>query len=219
MNCMEYFDSMSYGVISVLGQGKSGKSMCLYSIIDGCPSLKSRQLAFFRFPRIDLIPKEYHAYSVDHFNDVKNGSILIIEDLNRVFPSRGSYDPELQEFMGIISHKDILIMTTGQNTASGDMAFYRDQDLVTIHKQMDPLGIKFERPEFRDYYEKSNDIIFDVAKKEGVHPVFVSYVPRFKQALVLENPPDWYGYDLSHSLRDYKIETRDSKKNTRGAST
>jgi len=211
INALAYINNMRYGVVSFIGRGKSGKSMHMYSLLSVCPKLINRPKAMYRFPLVDLFPDEFNCYSVEHFDDVKNGSVLIIEDINRIFPSRKSYDPELQEYLGIISHKNVLIMTTGQNTASGDMAFYRDQDLVTVHKLMDPLGIEFERREFSGYCETANSVINEVSEMSGIHHVFISYIPRFHQSLILDEPPEWYGYDISHALRDVKVR-RDKDK-------
>lgn len=204
---LDYIANMDHGVIVFLGSGKTFKSGTMYSLLWGLPSLRERPKAFFRFPGLeDLFPEELGAYAVEDLWEVRPGSIAVIEDANRLFPSRSSArSVDVQEWLGIISHKDILVMLTVQNTSNTDLAFFRDQDVVVVHKKMSPDGIQYERPEFQVSCQWANVLIDDYSRRYGVDWHVVSYVPRFGSMLILDGMvPSWYGYEQSHALRDYR---------------
>lgn len=205
MNALEYINNMNHGVVSLLGSGKTFKSGTMYTLLDSLPKLKKRKKAFFKFPSVDELFKDadLNVYSVNDLWDVEPDSILIIEDANRVFPSRSSSKTaDLQEFLGVISHKDILIFLTVQNTSNTDIAFFRDQDVIFLHKKMNLTAIKYEREEFRMNCTWSNVLIDQTAKKHNIEPLFISYVST-GELIYLPNVPTWYNETISHALRDY----------------
>ena len=207
IDCINAINEMPHGVIAILGSGKTFKSGTLYSLFDYCPCLMSRRKAFYKFPSVDnLFPYSLKSYTVNDFDDVDPDSICVIEDANRVFPSRSSArTSELQEWMGIISHKDILVMLTVQNTSNTDLAFFRDQNVVMLHKKMNPTAISYERDEFKVNCQRANLLIDQYSAQYNVPYHYVSYLPDFDQVLILDKPPSWYGYDQSHALRYYKL--------------
>lgn len=207
--CIEYINSMPHGIVSILGSGKTFKSGTLYSLLDYCPDLRSRPIAFYRFPNVsELFPYE-NQYSVDDLDDVEPDSICIIEDANRIFPSRSSArTSDLQEWMGIISHKDILVMLTVQNSSNTDLAFFRDQDIVLIHKKMNPLAIKNEREDLQMLCQRANILIDECSEFYDISHHYISYVSTFNCMLILDDPPAWYAFDQSHALRNYKIKKK-----------
>ncbi len=209
---LEYLDTMRYGVVSVLGSGKTFKSGTMYTLFECVPSLFERPKAFLRFSGLDKFPKGY-GYRVDDVWDVVPDSILVIEDANRIFPSRQSArSADLQEFMGVISHKDILVFLTVQNTSNTDVAFFRDQDNVTIHKRMNPTSLKYERPEIAPECVEANRCMTEFCSETGADWHLVSYVPRFFETMWLDTPPPWYGWDQSHALRNYRPPIEQPKK-------
>lgn len=205
IDALSYINGMSHGVVPIVGSGKQFKSGTMYDLLSTLPSLCSRKKAFYKFPSVrELFPSFMKGYPVDNLWDVEPDSILVIEDANRVFPSRASSKAtDLQEFLGVISHKDILIFLTIQNTSNTDMAFFRDQDIVFLHKRMDLVGIQYEREELQHHCSIGNIIIENTALIEGVNPLYVTYVPRFASTIILDNPPSWYGFIQSHALRNY----------------
>lgn len=212
MNCIDYINKMNHGVVVILGSGKTFKSGTLYSLLEYCPDFRNRRKAFYKFPAVyDLFPSELLGYSVNKLNDIEPDSICIIEDANRVFPSRSSKSPVLQEFLGIISHKDILIFLTVQNTANTDLAFFRDQDVVFLHKKMNETGLQNEREEISMKCKWANQVIDEVSCSYNISPHYVSYASDFGQALILNHPPSWYGYEQSHALRNYLISEEEAK--------
>jgi len=202
---LSYLDSMAHGVVPIVGSGKQYKSGTMYALLSVLPSLRARKKAFYKFPAVrELFPSFVRGYPVDNLWDVEPGSILVIEDANRVFPSRASSKVvDLQEFLGVISHKDILVFVTVQNTSNTDLAFFRDQDIVFLHKRMSPVGIQYEREELQHHCSIANIIIETTAQRENVNPLMVTYVPRFASTIVIDDPPSWYGFAQSHALRDY----------------
>lgn len=208
MAAVDYIDSMRHGVVVFLGSGKTFKSGTMYSLLDYCPHLRGRRKAFYDFPigLGGLFPSSMKAYEVHDVWDIEPDSIAVFEDANRLFGSRSSSrDTTIPEWLGVISHKDILVMLTVQNTANTDQAFFRDQDVVVVHKRMSPDGIRYERPEFQASCEWANVIIDDTARELGVDWHMISYVPRFGERLIVDGiVPDWYGERQSHALRDYR---------------
>jgi len=202
---LEYISGMNHGVIPILGSGKQFKSGTMYDLLSTLPSLRSRRKAFYKFPAVnELFPSFLKGYPVDNLWDVEPDSVLVIEDANRVFPSRSSSkSTDLQEFLGVISHKDILIFLTIQNTSNTDLAFFRDQDILFLHKRMNPTAIQYEREDFQFYCNLANVVIEDHSLSMGVNPLMVTFVPRFAGVIIHEDPPEWYGYAQSHALRDY----------------
>lgn len=201
---LEYLQNMNYGVVSIVGSGKTFKSGTMYSLFDYVPSLRGRPKSFLDFSGLQFFPFGYGSL-VSSVWDADPDSILVIEDANRLFPSRSSSrSSDLQEFLGIISHKDILVFITVQNTANTDMAFFRDQDSIVIHKRMDPIGICYERPEISASCMDANVYMDSYCRRTGADPHLVSYIPRFSEILHLDTPPEWYGWHQSHALRDYR---------------
>lgn len=217
---LDYINDMLYGVNAILGDGKTFKSGTLYSILDVCPKLRFRPKAFWKFPSVtNLFPDYLNCYSVDYFDEIENGSIVIIEDANRVFPSRASSrSSDIQEIMGLSSHKDWLFFLTLQSGSNVDQAFFRDQDVNMIYKRKNPISISFERKEFQLDCAHANIVIDRVSRTFNVNPLYVSYIPRFNPSpLILDRPPSWYGYSQSHALSDYIVGDSDSKSKPKGA--
>ena len=201
---LRYLEGMNYGVIPIVGSGKTFKSGTLYSLFEYVSSFRRRDKAFLRFSGLEHFPPGY-GYRVDDIWDCEPDSILVVEDANRLFPSRASArSSDLQEFLGIISHKDIVIVLTIQNTANSDVAWFRDQDSVSIYKRMNPASVVFERPEIASYCADANAYMGDFCKATGADWHLVSYVPRFHEVMYLDTPPEWYGWAQSHALRDYR---------------
>ena len=46
---LDYLDGMGYGIVSILGSGKTFKSGTMYSLFEYVPSLRTRPKAFLRF--------------------------------------------------------------------------------------------------------------------------------------------------------------------------
>jgi len=200
------FNDMDFGSVPFIGRGKSGKSLAMYSFLEACPEQRSRPKAFYRFPPevFQKFPSDYQAYAVNSFDEVLPGSIVILEDAARLFPSRSTKGLELQQIMGVASHNDLLILSTVQTLANVDQCLLRDQRVLLICKLFDWFGISFERDELKELEYEADIIIKDIAERYGVDYHLISYCPEFSEALIAP-PPGWYGYEISHALRGLKI--------------
>jgi len=206
---LDYINNMNCGVVSIIGTGKTFKSGTLYTLLDAgySPRLSARPKAFYKFPDVSIFPDSLLAYSVEDLDDVESGSILIIEDANRVYPSRSTRSSDLQEYLGISSHKDVLIFITVQSTANTDQCFFRDQDSVLLFKHVCVSNIAFERPEIAQFCNVANIKITKASNCLAVNPLYVTYCPRFDDTFVMDKPPFWYGREHSHALANYKIHS------------
>ena len=147
MRSIPSISEMDNGILICVGSGKQGKSCTLHSLVDICFRDREKYLLDTSGVDISIFPNYGLAHTVD---DIPVGAIAIIEDVNRVFHSRGSSkDPTLQKWLGVISHKSNVVCITSQSMASTDIEFLRSQDVVMLHKRMFTEDIEFERPEFR----------------------------------------------------------------------
>lgn len=144
---LKYFREMEHGIFIFVASGKQGKSAALHTLVSIC--WPSRPVYLLDIPDVDasVFPGYRLAVNVDA---IPPGSIAVIEDVNRLFASRGSKDNKLlQMWLGIISHKEIIVLITTQCLSSTDIEFLRSQDCILCHKKMFSEDVQFERKEFR----------------------------------------------------------------------
>ncbi|MDO5853584.1 MAG: hypothetical protein Q4Q62_05995 [Thermoplasmata archaeon] len=183
-----------------LGSGKTGKSATLFSTVElFFPDRKKCLLETWDFDR-GLFP----GYSV--FWDLENippGSVVVIEDAARVFSSRGSASrTDLDGWLSLISHRDIVVLISVQSTAILDLQFFRTQRVVFMHKRVWDTDLKFERPELQSLQMTAN---LRLAEAAAIHPemdprVF-TYCSDSDEVLVIPLV-DWWTDAQSHYLRD-----------------
>ena len=208
-------NALSYGHIPFGGRGKSGKTLNMHGMICSCPDLRSRPKAFYGLPDVSIFPEDYQAYSVSDLDEVDPGSIVILDDVVRLFPSRDSKDLTLQRFMGVISHKDILVISTFQSFKNADQCLFRDQTIIPLLKIFSLFGLAFEREEFVDYCRAGNELIPQFERSLGIDYHLLVFSPLFLEILSIK-PPKWYDERHSHSLRNVAIlEGMGGKKNVR----
>lgn len=200
---VDYVRGMEHGVLVAVGSGKQGKSCSLHSLL---------ALALPDRPKYLVDPAAYDVgifpgyRKVGRAAEVPVGAVAIIEDVNRVFHSRGSgKDPTLQQWLGIISHKSIVVAVTTQTMADTDVAFLRSQDAVVLHKYMHAEDLDFERPEFRTAQAVADVRILRCARE---HPETDRrawcFFPRFNELAAIPSVP-WWTYANSHMLREASI--------------
>ena len=197
-------NGLGYGHIPFGGIGKSGKTMNAHGLIEACPDLRSRPKAFYGLPDVSIFPTDYQAYSVSSLDDIEPGSIAFLDDVARLFPSRDSRDTTLQRFMGLISHKDILIISTVQSFKNADVSFYKDQTVIPMMKVFSPFGILFEREEFVLFCEAANQLIPEFERTLNVDRHLLVFCPLCPEVLAI-GPPPWYDFRHSHSMRNAKV--------------
>ena len=200
---VDYISDMEHGVIIAVGSGKQGKSCSLHSLIAMCWPGR---------PVFMLDPLEYDVSMFPGYrrvsspSDIPVGSVAVIEDVNRVFHSRGSgKDATLQKWLGIISHKSTVVCITTQSMAGTDIEFVRSQDAVVMCKRMHSEDLDFERPEFRTSQTIANHWIDrSIQMHPDVEQRAWCFFPRFNECVAVPKVP-WWSYRNSHMLRDVVI--------------
>ena len=200
---VDYVSEMEHGIIIAVGSGKQGKSCSLHSLIALC--WPGRQV--FMLDQMEYDISMFPGYRrVSDPNDIPVGSVAVIEDVNRVFHSRGSgKDATLQRWLGIISHKSTVVCITTQSMAGTDIEFVRSQDAVVMCKRMHSEDIAFERPEFRINQALANIWIErSVSSNPKLDPRAWCFFPRFNECVAIPKVP-WWSYRNSHMLREVKL--------------
>ena len=194
---------MDHGVLICVGSGKQGKSCTLHSLVDICFPDREKYLLDTSGVDISIFPRYGLAHDVD---DIPVGAVAIIEDVNRVFHSRGSSkDPTLQKWLGVISHKSNVVCITSQSMASTDIEFLRSQDVVMLHKRMFTEDIEFERPEFRANQFVANEWIARAIERfPETEERSWTFIPRFNECVAIP-PVPWWSFANSHMLREVKV--------------
>ena len=196
--------SMEHGIIAAVGSGKQGKSCSLHSLISLCfPNRTVAMLDDLEYP-ISVFPRNY--VKCQSIADVPVGAVVVIEDVNRIFHSRGSGNSAtLQRWLGVISHKSNVVCFTSQSLASTDLEFFRSQDSVVMNKYMHEEDLRFERPEFRQDQMSANEYINEASVLyPGTDRRAWCFFGRWNE-LVPVPKADWWTEKHSFILRDVPI--------------
>ena len=138
--------SMPHGIIGISASGKMGKSALAFAIAEYVPNLRSRRRFLFETAQADLSCFPGFELVTD-LDDVPPGSLVIIEDLGRIFGARGSAQNQmLPRWLGVISHKGIVVIFTIQSLSDADISLFRSQNFIELHKIMWDEDLQFERP-------------------------------------------------------------------------
>ena len=200
---IEYIKGMEHGLIIAVGSGKQGKSCSVHSLIAYCWPDRPVYL----LDPLDYDISMFPGYrKVSHTRDIPVGAVTVIEDVNRIFQSRGSSrNTGIQGWLSVISHKSNVVCLTTQNMADTDIAFVRSQDAVILNKYMHEEDLNFERPEFRVGQAMANRWI-DIANAK--HPETDRrawcFFPRFNECIAIPKV-SWWTYRNSHMLREVRI--------------
>lgn len=200
---VDYISQMEHGVIIAVGSGKQGKSCSLHSLIDLCWPHRG----VFMLDPMEYDISMFPGYrSAKEPSDIPVGSVAVIEDVNRVFHSRGSgKDATLQKWLGIISHKSTVVCITTQSMAGTDIEFVRSQDAVVMCKRMHSEDLSFERPEFRVNQTLANHWIGRAVEEHpDTDPRAWCFFPRFNECVSIPKVW-WWTYRNSHMLRDVRV--------------
>ena len=200
-------DRMRHGIVLIVGSGKTYKTGTYVQFYEHCPTLRRRRKSFVGMSDVSHIPAELNAHPCASMFDIAVGDNGIMDDLAIWFPSRDK-NIGLQRVMGTISHQDKLIFGTCQNTSNVDLALFRDQRCIIIHKWMDPHGIVFERSDLQTYQNIANRKIKEASKRYGLHPIFFSYIPDYSELLCMPAVPAWYDERHSHALRYVRFTSK-----------
>jgi len=202
-DAVDYIRDMEHGIIIAVGSGKQGKSCSIHSLANLCWPNRG----IFLMDPLDIDIGLFPGYrKVSKPSEVPVGSVVILDDVNRVFPSRGSSkDNTLQKWLGIISHKSTVVCITTQSLADTDIGFMRSQDCIVMNKTMCDEDVMFERPEFRVDQAIANHWISEANRRNPkIDRRSWCYFPRFSECVAIPKVW-WWGYGNSHMLRDVVI--------------
>jgi len=198
-------NSMEHGLIISSGSGKTGKSTALHSLAETIPSLRSREKVFYDAVKFDA--SIYPGYGLVHtLDDVPPGCLCFIEDMIRLFASRGSAkNSTLPEWLGLISHKDIIVMISTQNYSDLDKAILRSQKVVSVHSYMYENDLPFEREEIRLQQALANlEIAHHIAAHPYIDPRAFKFCPEYNETFALD-VPEWWSVRHSKMFREVAV--------------
>ena len=202
-DAIDYISRMEHGLVIAVGSGKQGKSCSLHSLIALCWPMRP----VFMLDPLDYDIRAFPGYhKVARTRDIPIGAVTVIEDVNRIFQSRGSAkNTDIQGWLSIISHKSNVVCITTQNMADTDIAFVRSQDAVIMNKYMHHEDLMFERTEFKVSQALANQWI-DIAnaRNPSVDRRAWCFFPRFNECVAIPKVP-WWSYRNSHMLREVAI--------------
>ena len=209
---LDELSTMPHGIIGIVASGKMGKSALAFTIADTVPGLKDRPHYLYETFAADLSCFPGFTCITD-LDDAPPGSVVVIEDLGRIFAARGSAQNSLlPRWLGIISHKSIVVIFTIQNLSDADISLFRSQNFVELHKIMWDEDIEFERSEFREAAMYANLMIRRYA---GEHPDIpiraMVFSPRWSEVSAWPLVP-WWSDDCAHFLRDVRVAEESSRR-------
>lgn len=201
-------ETMRHGIIGICASGKQGKSALAHTIVNCVPNFASRPHYLYETAEVDL--SMFPGYVLTHdVDEIPSDSVVLIEDLGRIFHSRGSGNSaELPRWLGIISHKSIVVVFTIQNFSDADIALFRSQNFIELHKLMFDEDLGFEREEFRANQTMANIMIRRFAMEHPEVPmVSMVFSPRYSEVSAWPLV-DWWTDDCAHFLKDAKVKKR-----------
>ena len=175
--------TMPHGIIGISASGKMGKSALAFSIAELVPGLKDRPHYLFETAQADLSCFPGFTLVTD-LDDAPPGSLVIIEDLGRIFGARGS----------------------AQNQQ------FRSQNFIELHKIMWDEDLQFERPEFRESATYANLMINRFAMEHPEIPrVAMVFSPRYSEVSAWPLV-SWWSDECAHFLRDVRISEQTGRR-------
>lgn len=192
-----------HGVILLVGTGQQGKTVAANTLVN-IPPLRDRDVALVNYPEKfvrEHYPTRYRAVRwpeeiseipkvIRHSRDV-----VVIDDAAWLTGARDSATREnrdIQKIVTVASHMELFIIVTIQSTSLLDIAMMQSQEVVMLHKQMDPVALTFEREEFRPQQVLANFAIAHAVRvNPGVHPKAWTWCSTTCEMLRLAPPPWW----------------------------
>lgn len=204
--------TMPHGIIGISASGKMGKSALAFSIAELVPGLRDRPHYLFETAQADLSCFPGFTLVTD-LDDVPSGSLVIIEDLGRIFGARGSaQNQQLPRWLGVISHKGIVVIFTIQSLSDADISLFRSQNFIELHKIMWDEDLQFERPEFRESATYANLMINRFAMEHPEIPrVAMVFSPRYSEVSAWPLV-SWWSDECAHFLRDVRISEQTGRR-------
>lgn len=195
--------TLRHGIIGICASGKMGKSALAHTIASMVYSDRVHYL--YETAQVDLTM--FPGYiRIEDLDDAEPGSVVLIEDLGRLFHARGSgHDADLPRWLGIISHKSIVVIFTIQNFSDADIALFRSQNFIELHKLMHDEDLQFERDEFRQQQLTANLMIRRFSLENPDIPIAsMVFSPRYSEVTAWPLV-SWWTDECAHFLRDARV--------------
>jgi len=203
-----FFDdlnSMEHGLVVSSGSGKTGKSSAVHYLAESIPNFAERKKVFY--DTVDFDYTMYPNYELVHdLDEVPAGCVCFIEDMIRLFSSRGSGNKDmLPVWLSLISHKDIVVMISTQNYSDLDKSILRSQKVISVHSYMYENDLPFERDEIKLQQAVANDQIErHIRSHPDIDPRAFKYCPEYLQTVTL-SLPDWWTTRHSKMFREVNV--------------
>lgn len=186
-------------IILITGKRGSGKTALGFKMLDVLAGKrKAHYLGEGKLP--GFIKK------VEDINDVKNNSIVLVDEAAISYSSRASMkkaNKVLSEIMAIARHKNLSLIIITQNSAMIDLNVIRLSDTL-LFKEPSLLQSRFERKNILDLFKKA-ETHFDKIKGKDKKPYFYVIDDEFEGMLSC-GLPDFWSEKISKSFSDFKDE-------------
>lgn len=172
-------------IILITGKRGSGKTALGFKFLE---TLSGNKKAYYlgkgKLPR--FIKK------VSDIKDVKNSSILLVDEAAIIFSSRSSMKKSnkiLSELMTIARHKNLSLIIITQNSAMIDLNVLRLSDTI-VFKEPSLLQTRFERKAIVDLFKKAEEQFKKIDSKQRKKYFYV-LDDEFEGILISSLPGFW----------------------------
>ncbi|MFA5484765.1 MAG: zonular occludens toxin domain-containing protein [Candidatus Pacearchaeota archaeon] len=171
----------------ILGARGSGKTAFGVRLLENIYFKKKKECFAMGFNEKDL---PSWIYSIDEIDEVKNNSLVLIDEGGILFNSRSSMKSSnklLSELILISRHKNISIIFISQNSSNLDVNILRQADFLIL-KQSALLQKDFERKIVQKIYQENEDDFKKFKNKKGLALI---YSDQFKGFVEGSLPSFW----------------------------
>lgn len=194
------FESELFGKESVIGiiigARGSGKSAIGMKLLENFRTKTNKNVYAMGFRREDL-PSWISV--VDNVNQIKNDSVILIDEGGIVFSSRKSMSTAnqlLSDLLMIARHKNLTVLFITQNSSNLEINVLRQADFLVL-KPSSLLQADFERKIIKNIYEKVANDFENYGDTKGI-----TYIHSGKFQGFVTNPlPSFWSQKVSKSFK------------------
>ena len=180
----------------ILGARGSGKSAFGLKLLENVYAKTERKCYAMGFKREEM---PFWISVVDSVSDLKNDSVVLIDESGVLFSSRRSMTSAnklLGDLILIARHKNLTILFISQNSSNLDINIIRQADFLAL-KSTSLLQKDFERKKIKDIYK---EVEKDFKKYEDDKGITYVYGGKFRG--FVSNPlPSFWSVRISKSFR------------------
>lgn len=189
-----------HGMIAAVGTGQHGKTATVHSLIDS-GVFGNRNVAMVNyspeFLAAHTFPDTYRAITwpedLTDLLDIVEPSkdVLVVDDAIFLVGARDSAtkgNKAMQKVMTIISHQELFVVLTIQNTSLMDISMMQSQDVYMLHKFMDTTALALERDQ-----SQINQIIAN------------ALLARYKAEYPQYHPKSWAYCSATHEMISFAL--------------